>query len=89
MSTGIKRKLGSKKTLLLLDEYNKRMETGKDTLMPSEIERYLSLLPLIEIHRRENYRLWCELVAKCLINRMQSVSPESFNKYKKPKMLKR
>ena len=86
---GIKRKLGSKKTLLLLDEYNKRMETGKDTLMPSEIERYLSLLPLIEIHRRENYRLWCELVAKCLINRMQSVSPESFNKYKKPKMLKR
>ena len=86
---GIKRKLGSKKTLLLLDEYNKRMETGKDTLMPSEIERYLSLLPLIEIHRRGNYRLWCELVSKCLIIGMQAGTQQSFNSYQKPKTLKR
>ena len=65
------------------------METGKDTLMPPAIERYISLLPLIEIHRSENIRLWCELVAKCLIIRMQAGTQQSFNNYEKPKTLKR
>ena len=87
---GIKNKLGSEKTEVLLEEFKVRMEKPREiSLMSPLIERYLSVLLSIEKNRRKNLRLWCELVGKCLVIRAQAIASKDSKELEKPELFNR